>query len=276
MSEESAGLERDAEVAFGATRHRRRWFVLYVVVTLSLWMQWFGLGVLSEVRSDDGSEAALAAYLLPLAMMVVGALWKHPAGRLALVPSSCLPGLAMLAPPEWEALSEPVPLVIGAVTLALYWVVALKRPSPRREEVQRGLREEEVAQVTGAEARRERAFGRFVIRRVALVAGLGGLLVYGMLWSPQVTDALATAASEQGRIRQETLVAVTMSFSWMVVVYMALILPTLNWDRVRLQPPAGQRLLALLRQPEGLKRRVAIWLILLCVGTAALILEGTI
>ncbi len=267
-------LERDQEAAFGAARYHRRWLAVYVVVALSLWLQWLGVGVWIEVRSEDGSEAALAAYLVPLAVLVVGAMWRHPAGRLALVPASFLPGLAMLPAPEWEAMGEPLAMGLSAVTFLIYLLAALKVPAGEGKWEAQELETAEVA--LSEEADIDRAFHRFVARRVAVVAALGALLVYGVYWSPAVEAALALTEEPGVQRRQHTLVAVAMAFSWMVVVYMTLILPALNWDRHRRGPPEGAKLRALLSRGGALRRRVAIWLILLSAATAAMIFEGVL
>ena len=253
--------------AASAERSRRLWTFLFLLIAASLWIQWLGPGALAEIRSEDGSETVLALQLLPLAAAAIAVLWDHPAWRLTLFPISFAPGLAMLADAEWEALLGPGALILGLATLALYLIVAAARPpeasyrtTRRRPSRARGERDGYAL-----------AYRRFVLVRLLIVGGLFALITYALFWDPATLDALASAQGEEAQGMQHLFAVVVMYFAWMVAVYIAAVLPSLNWEYHRRRPamPAGQE--QLLADQSRLRRRVWTWLAVLLMATTVIV-----
>lgn len=245
-----------------AERGQRQWMFLFFVVAISLWLQWLGPGALAEVRSEDGSESVLALQLLPLAALVLAAMWNHSIGRLTLFPISFIPGLVMLPDAELEALTTPGSLLLALSTLALYLVISAARPP----EASYGVPRRRPAQAGEGGDGYSRSFRRFVGVRMAVMGALFAVITFALFWDPSVAEALAAVDGEAGRKTQHAFVAVVMYFAWMVAVYMGALLPSLNWEYHRRRPPLKKESLA---RPGRLRRRVWIWLALLMTMTTS-------
>lgn len=250
------GEEQREEAATAQAGDRRLWAVLFAFIAISLWTQWLGAGALAELRSEDGSSAVLALQILPLMAMGIALMWRHEAARLALVPVSFLPGLAMMADAEWAALTSPGSLTLSVATFAVYLVVAASRPR---------------AHETGPVLRRPSApgsendgqadfFRRFVVVRFAVMGILFVLVTYGLFFDESTKQALAALDGDTAAATQHVFMVISMYFAWIIAVYMGAILPALNWEyhRRRSAMPAGHR--RLLADSQRLGRRVFLWL----------------
>ena len=260
MEPESSKQQRAEDLA-PRQGGRRLWSVLFVVVAISLWAQWLGAGALAEIQSEDGSSMVLALQLLPLAAMAVALMWHHSAARLALVPVSFLPGLALLADAEWAALSSPWALSFAVATFALYLVVAASRPTD--EPVQSFLRRS--ASADYFKDGQAHFFRRFVALRFAVMGFLFVLITYALFFDPSTQQALASLEGEKAAVTQHVFMVILLYFGWVIAVYMGAILPALNWEyrRRRSALPTAQR--QLLAQPARLGRRVFFWLMSLLI-----------
>ncbi len=240
---------------------RRLWLFLWTVIAASLWAQWLGPGAAAELQSEDGSALVLALQILPLATGVVAAMWRHPAALLALFPISFLPGLALLPQAEWQALSSLGAVLSSLATFGLYLLVSASVPADTSPSSDRDQRAIEGA----SKDRHGDAFRRFVVLRFGAVAVLFAIITYALFFSPDLQQAFAALETEKAARTQHVFAVVTMYFAWMIAVYVAAVLPSLNWEfrRRRSAIPPKQR--ALLDAPKPLKRRVAIWLVSLLV-----------
>ena len=238
-----------------ADRDQLLWVVLYGLIALSLWAQWLGPGLVAELRSEDGSDLALLCQFLPIAAIGVGALWHHPAGRLALVPISFLPGLALLPGAEWEALGSPVSLLLVLATLLLYLFVAASRPDEMPD------RAGAVRDIDGENDDRQAAhFRRFVATRFGVAAVLFGVITYGLFFDLGIQRSFAALDGETERRTQQVITAVSTYFGWMIAVYTAAVLPALNWEHHRRRSPVPEKQIRLLADSRRLGRRVVVWL----------------
>lgn len=247
---------------FAVERAYRIWVLLFGVLALSLWAQWLGFGAFTEIESEDGSPAILALHLLPLGIAALAMGWRHPAGRLFLFPISFVPGFLLLTEVEKEAFLAPFSLTMAILTLGLYFVVAASRPEALNL-LATGLRE----------LRREiedphaRQFQRTLLGRLGALLFIGVVITYGLFFDPHVAEELRLiGAPADGN--QHVFMVVLVYFAWMIVVYMAGILPLLNWEYERRTSPLSQGQKRLLSSPRKLRRRVFLWLGLLLVSLA--------
>lgn len=258
MSDDEAtrAARRDEEAVFGPDRRRRIWTVIVWAVAGSLWVQWLGPGAWAEFHSEDGSAAILMLQVLPLIAVAVATTRQHVAWRLALVPMSFLPGLAMLPEAEWEALTTPLSLGLSLATFALYLVVAARGPR-RLPEGQRMSRRAK----GGLPDRFAESFRRFVALRCAVMAALFALITYGLFFAPSTREALSMARDSGASRLQHLFAVVLMYFAWLVAVYVGALSPAMNWehDRRGTGVPPGQW--ELLSQARRLKYRVATWVV---------------
>ncbi len=261
--EETAESARDEEAAFGRARRLRLWSILFVVVAVSLWIQWLGPGILAEARSEDGSEFVAALHSLPFFAVAVGVIWRHPAILLGLVPVSFLPGLAMLPDAELEALASPGALIVSLATFALYLVVAAGAPDWR------AVRGEVRGDIDGRGRKDGHAdiFRRFVILRFSAMGLLFAAISYALFFDPATSEALASLDDESAMRTQHVFTVVAMYFAWMIAVYIGAILPALNWEHHRRGSGMSADLKRLIARPDRLVRRVLLWLGCLFVTT---------
>lgn len=247
---------RDEEAVFGPDRRRRVWAAVLWVIVGSLWVQWLGPGAWAEFRSEDGSAAVLMLQGLPFVAAAVATTRDHRAWRMALVPLSFLPGLAMLPEAEWEALATPVSVGLSLATFALYLVVAARGPaaSPptqaKRQRAQGGLPDRYAA-----------SFHQFVVLRFAVMAVLFAVITYGLFFAPSTQEALSMARDSSARTLQHVFAVVLMYFAWLVAVYVGAVLPALSWEHDRRRTGVPPRQLQLLGRPGRLRRRVVGWVI---------------
>lgn len=267
MGDEEQVEEATYRQAAQAERSRRQWLFLFVLVAISLWLQWLGPGAMAEMRSEDGSESVLALHLLPLVALALALFWRHPAGRLTLFPVCFIPGLAMLPDIERAALMSPPSLILGLATALLYLVVAAARPP----EVTYGTPRQRVAKAAKIADSWAPAFRRFVVTRAVVMSLIFGLITYGLFWDPAVAQTLAAVDGELGPRTQHSFVAVVMYFAWMVATYIGAVLPALNWEyhrrrRLTLAQVVGGR--------QKVRRHLWIWLAALMVVTTVVMMAG--
>ena len=263
-NEEKTDQMRDEEAAFGRSRRLRIWSIIYVAVAVSLWAQWLAPGVLAEVRSEDGSEAALALQSLPFFAAALGVLWRHRAILLGLVPVSFLPGLAVMSDVELTSLATPGSLLLGLATFALYLVVAAQVPDWKPEPTARdgGWCADGLGDEYGE------IFRRFVVARFVAMGLIFAVITYALFFDAGTAAALAALEGDRAIDNHHTFMVVLVYFAWTIAVYVGAVLPVLNWEhhRRRSGMPAGQR--RLLNEPRRLVRRVFFWLAGLFVVTS--------
>ena len=244
---------------------RRLWSGACAVITVGLWLQWLAPGLVAELQSEDGSELIVAAQLLPLATALPAVLWHHPAGRLALFPLSFLPGLALLPRAEWEALSSPGSLVLAGVTFAVYLAVAAARPSDLPDRPGADYRDSPLNSDTG-----RGAFSWFLLTRFGVVGAVFVVVTYALFFDPAVAGALEEIEDDTARRTHHLFMAVTAYLSWMAVMYVGAVLPSVNWEHHRQSGVLSPRQRQLLRRPARLGRRVLGWLAAAVVVTVVL------
>ncbi len=265
MSEEATEVaRRDEEKVFGPDRRRRMWAFVVWAIVISLWVQWLGAGAWAELQSEDGSVVVLMLQGLPLVAVAVATNWDHLAGRMALVPMSFLPGLAMLAQAEWEVLWAPMPVGLSMATFALYLLVAARGPAGADD----GSREGRRAQ-GGLPDGFAANFRQFLTVRFVVMALLFTVITYGLFFAPATQEALGGIGDSEASRLQHVFAVVLIYFAWLVTVYVGALLPALNWehDRRRLGVPASQ--LELLGDAQRLGRRVGGWVVALSVVIVA-------
>ena len=243
--------------------NRRLWFIAMTVVAAGLWVQLLAPGVAAELESDDGSELVALIQLLPLIAAVVAVVWRHPAGRLAVYPISFVPGLALMSQVEWEALSGGQSLVAAVVTFGVYLALAAGRPE---EMIHRGEDDVRPAQTPPGDEYARR-FRRFVLVRFAAVAVLFVAISWALFFAAPIQESLAGLDGADAARSQHLFMVVALYLGWMVAVYMAAILPALNWEYHRRRSALPQRQRRLLGEPGRLRTRISVWLVALLVGT---------
>lgn len=244
------------EELVGRDREYRTWAVLLLIIAAGLWAQLLGAGVWAEVQSEDGSALILALQLLPL-LMAVAAVWvHHRVVRLFVFPMSLVPGMALMAEAEWAAAGEPISLMVKGALFGLYLVVAAGRPVtkdlialPRRP----------VGQVEG-KIFEDRRFRRFMVWRVLASAVIFGVITYALFVDPEISAAMSTVETRDGRASHQAFVVVLMYFGWTIAIYMGTVLPVLNWEYQRYQPGVPRSLGRLLRRPGYLMLRITLWM----------------
>jgi hypothetical protein len=236
---------------FEVERDQKVFFVLYVVLSVALWAQWLGGAVVTEVSSEDGTGGVLALYLLPLGAAALAVLWRHEAMPLVVVPASFLPGFLVLPEGEWGRLGEPGSLVASGVLFAVYLVVAAGRP--RSDELV-GLPRRELEEELERSDQYSEAFRGFVAVRMVVMAALFCVITYALLLSPPIQESFA--ALGEGGEAQRVFTAVLLYFGWSIAVYMAAVLPALNWEHDRRQSVLSVRERRLLKSGARLRRRV--------------------
>lgn len=265
------GEQKVADAMADEAMHSRwLWPLLWGMIAASLWAQWLGPGAAAELRSEDGSSLVLALQLLPLGAGLIALIWRHPAALLALFPVSFLPGLALLPQAEWVALSSVGASLSSLATFGLYLLVAASVPRQRWLEPQRQSRDVE-GESGDLQAR---AFRRFVILRFGAVGVLFGVITYALFFAPHIQQLFAGLETDEAIRTQHVFAVITLYFSWMITVYIAAVLPSLNWEYRRRRSAISQVERRLLREPKRLRRRVVMWLgcLLLVAGLASLFL----
>lgn len=255
-----------SEEFFAGERAYQLWILLFGVLIVSLWVQWVGLGALTEIESEDGSATILALHLLPLGIGALAMVWEHPSARLFLFPASFLPGFLMLPDLERQALMEPRTLTMAVATLGVYFVVAASRPAVTTL-FTTGLRQLQ-PQLLDPLARR---FRRLLVIRVILLAAIGVVITYGLFFDAHIAGHLAQLGEQEEGDVQFVFMVVLLYFSWMIVIYMAGILPLLNWEYERRQTAVSKSLRRLLRHPDRLRRRIILWIGLLFLTVTAIL-----
>ena len=225
--------------------------MLLAFLALTLWGQWLGAGLVAEVLSADGSGLRVIAMLTPLFFGALAGVRANPALRLMVFPVSFLPAMALLTEREWAAMAEPMTLLASAATFLSYLVVAAigddlnETPGQKPTEVH----------ATDSLASRYRVFVR---TRSAVVLGVLTVLVWMLFVDPQISRTLVERAGDRATLHL-TFMTVLMLFAWVVMAYMAAVLPALNWEYERRQPVLTRGQLRLLESPGALKRRVVGW-----------------
>ncbi|TXD38344.1 hypothetical protein FRC98_05470 [Lujinxingia vulgaris] len=227
--------------------------LLLAFLALTLWGQWLGAGLAAEVLSADGSGLRVLAMLTPLFFGALAIARPNPALRLMVFPVSFLPAMALLTEREWAAMAEPGALLASAATFVSYLVVAAVGDEPRESAGQQ-LTE---VHTTDSLAPRYRFFVR---SRAAVVAGVLAVLIWMLFVDPEVGRTLVERHGERASLHL-TFMSVCMLFAWVVMAYMAAVLPALNWEYERRQPVLTRAQLRLIDTPKLLKRRVAGWLV---------------
>lgn len=267
MEQQEHRVSAAYEQAARAERGPRVWMFLFFLVAASLWGQWLGPAAMAELRSEDGSETVLALQLLPLAVGLAAAMWRHPIGRLVVFPVSFLPGLALLPGAEWEALASPWSLMLALATFGLYLIVSAARPPEATYETPRPTKSLEDEPIGGDGL--TRSYRRFLIGRVVALTFIFGVITYALFGSTTVTEALNSVPGEQARKIQHSFTAVVMYFTWMIAAYVGIILPSLNWEYDRRRSILPERQRRLLNEPRRLQRRIWIWLAILMAVTTS-------
>ncbi|RDV38686.1 hypothetical protein DV096_07715 [Bradymonadaceae bacterium TMQ3] len=236
--------------------------MLLAFLALTLWGQWLGTGLAAEVLSADGSGLRVIALLTPLFFGALAIARANPALRLMVFPVSFLPAMALLTEREWAAMAEPVALLASAATFVSYLVVAAIGDDLRETP---GQMPTEV-HATDSLASRYRVFVR---TRALVVIGVLAVLVWMIFVDPNIGRTLVEKAGERATLHL-TFISVVMLFAWVVMAYMAAVLPSLNWEYERRQPVLTRGQSRLLESPGVLKRRVVGWV----VATAMMVVLG--
>lgn len=258
MQKEELSGEGSGEEFFEVERAQHGWLVLYFLVALSLWAQWSGLGAWTEIESEDGSAAILALHLLPLAALALALGWNEALARLFVFPVSFLPGMLLVTEMDRARLMEPLGLGLGLASFGLYLVIASSRPKAS------GLIGATTREVkVRLKDRYAEGFRRELIARILGLGMVGAMITYGLFIDPEIGASLARLQGESGGEAQHLFMVVLLYFTWMIAVYMAGILPVLNWEYERRQPALSPGERRLLRSPSRLRRRVLVWLGLL-------------
>ncbi|WP_146618190.1 hypothetical protein [Lujinxingia litoralis] len=242
------GTSAHARVSGGRARAGALKWALLAFLMLNLWAQWLGAGLFAELRSADGSGLRILAMMVPLVVGVVGLVHAHPALRLLIFPVSFLPGMALLAEREWEAMSEPVALLMAVASFVLYLIVA----AISGEEGE--LPAQQPADVHPGDGRAG-DYRFFVRSRVLAVSAVLAAILGALYVSPAIKTSLVAQAAERAPLHL-TFMAVVMLFAWVVMAYISAVLPALNWEYDRRQPVFSQSLARLMSSPRTLARRV--------------------
>ena len=272
MEERDPGDERStADIEAGAVLsrrwQRRLWLLLFVIVTVGLWVQLLGMGTAAELQSEDGTGIAVTLYLIPLIAAMIAVVWRHPAGRLALYPVSFLPGLAWLPDAEWQSLASAGSLVPAAATLAVYFVVAASRPSEMPARIEQGRRDSR-GDSSDDHALRYR---RFVVSRFSVMALIFVVITYALFVDAGIQESLATLQDQTASKTQQLFSAAAVYLGWLVVVYVGAVVPALNWEYHRRRSPLSSGVRRLIEEPNRLVRRIVLWLCGLMAITAVVL-----
>lgn len=194
---------------------------------ISLWAQLFWSPLSIEFGAASRSAWHLAAYSTPLFIGLAAALLAHPVGRLFVFPVSFLPGLAMMPEPDMATLGGPLRLGMVGLTLAGYVAVGAwaSRARSQHGDLAAGIDAEGDTSIQRVDG----LYTGFWWVRGAFVVGLLGMILWGTLVAPTVTDALEQAYD--GRVETaRTFLVVFGFFLWTVLVYAFFYRPLANLE----------------------------------------------
>ncbi|MBA2663858.1 MAG: hypothetical protein H0U74_16335 [Bradymonadaceae bacterium] len=234
---------------------RRFWPAFVVVLGISLWAQLFLSALLAEYRFADTRMLYLLAYVASLFVLMGGVGARHVVTLQFVFVASFLPGLLLLPVEDQIALGEGWGALWLCATLAVFMVLATSFDSPTGEPAGKALeaRERGLAQDVAFDYRWY--FGS----RLAVVLFLYGVCVYAVFFDATILAHVAGnyVGSEAVAV---SFLAVFMFFVWCMVVYLMVLVPTMNLEYDQRRLARTLEAVALKHTPSVAYARILGWI----------------
>jgi phage shock protein PspC (stress-responsive transcriptional regulator) len=197
------------------------WQLVTIGLGLSVWLQLFSAPLLRELSAADGALVVASAYLLPLLALWTSTVWRSAPVSLGAVPTSLLPGLALMPPLERLMFNDGVTLLRVGLSLLLYLAASsaglMADPEPGESKAAQEVHEG------------NSDYLRVVYARAAVMVLVFVIPAYGVYGEMGVAAALSQGYGERPEVAR-TFIGMALFFSWSVLAYMLVMLPVLNLE----------------------------------------------